>query len=243
MPNLALVQLTPGVMTDNLERALSQPSDKPWAFVKFTRQMKGLQPDVYIAFVHVLSPTGGPLGRSGSVALDCQIDQLVIGRLTRSITEAPTAAPFFDGFPHEFWYDLVANVPFDSAQPLVDVADVMNAQVPGLDPREQLVAALKRVAEPALLTQEYLALRLQLWSLATAHPDFAAINARAHERYRARLTDLVREAQPSLSRAECRARAADVDVVQNGLWLSALLGVDRAAVRRALERTEAIALG
>lgn len=115
--------------------------------------------------------------------------------------------------------------------------------VPGLDPREQLVAALKRVAEPALLTQEYLALRLQLWSLATAHPDFAAINARAHERYRARLTDLVREAQPSLSRAECRARAADVDVVQNGLWLSALLGVDRAAVRRALERTEAIALG
>mgnify|MGYP001298488410 CR=1 FL=1 len=115
--------------------------------------------------------------------------------------------------------------------------------VPGLDPREQLVAALKRVAEPALLTQEYLALRLQLWSLATAHPDFAAINARAHERYRARLTDLVREAQPSLSRAECRARAADVDVVQNGLWLSALLGVDRAAVRRALERTESIALG
>ena len=115
--------------------------------------------------------------------------------------------------------------------------------VPGLDPREQLVAALKRVAEPALLTQEYLALRLQLWSLATAHPDFAAINARAHERYRARLTDLVREAQPSLSRVECRARAADVDVVQNGLWLSALLGVDRAAVRRALERTEAIALG
>jgi len=114
--------------------------------------------------------------------------------------------------------------------------------VPGLDPRAQLVAALRRVAEPAMLTPEYLALRLQLWSLATAHPDFAEINARAHERYRARLADLIRDAQPSLGRAECRRRAADVDIVQNGLWLSALLGVDKAAVRRALERTESIAL-
>lgn len=114
--------------------------------------------------------------------------------------------------------------------------------VEGLGPREQLVAALRRVAEPEMLTQEYLALRLQLWSLATAHEDFAAINATAHERYRTRLAELIRAAEPTLTKAECRRRAADVDIVQNGVWLSALLGVDKAAVRRALATTEAIAL-
>lgn len=114
--------------------------------------------------------------------------------------------------------------------------------VPGLEPRDQLVSALRRVAAPSMLTRDYLALRLQLWSLATAHEDFAAINARAHERYRARLTDLIKAARPDLARAECRRRAADVDLVQNGIWLSALLGVDKASVRRALAHTEDIAL-
>ena len=36
--------------------------------------------------------------------------------------------------------------------------------------------------------------------------------------------------------------AADVDVVQNGLWLTALLGLDRASIDRAVARCEAIAL-
>lgn len=114
--------------------------------------------------------------------------------------------------------------------------------VPGLAPREQLVAALRRVAEPAMLTREYLALRLQLWSLASVHEDFAEINARAHERYRSRLTELIRDARPELSRAEAKRRAVDIDLVQNGVWLSALLGVDKAAVRRALATTEHVAL-
>jgi hypothetical protein len=51
---------------------------------------------------------------------------------------------------------------------------------------------LRRVAEPRLLTQEYLSLRLQLWALAR--------------------------------------RAADNDVLRNGLWLTALLGLDRALI-------------
>jgi hypothetical protein len=42
--------------------------------------------------------------------------------------------------------------------------------------------------------------------------------------------------------AECNRRAADIDVVQNGMWLSALLGLDRASIRRSVVRCEEIAL-
>lgn len=109
-------------------------------------------------------------------------------------------------------------------------------------PEAALRAVLRRVVKPELLTTEYLSLRLQLWSLAQAHPDFADINTVAQERYRSGLADLIKAARPSLSRPECNRRAADIDVIQNGLWLTALLGLDRASMRRAVARCEEIAL-
>lgn len=115
--------------------------------------------------------------------------------------------------------------------------------VRGASPQARLRTALRRVAKPEFLTTEYLALRLQLWSLAQAHEDFAHINTTAQERYRSGLADLIKAARPELTRAECARRAADVDVVQNGLWLTALLGLDRASLRRAVARCEEIALG
>lgn len=113
---------------------------------------------------------------------------------------------------------------------------------PDLPPEERLRAALARVAAPEYLTTEYLSLRLQLWSLAQAHEDFEQINTEAQKRYRAGLAALIRAARPELSRGECARRAADIDVVQNGLWLTALLGLDRASVKRSVVRCEEIAL-
>lgn len=113
---------------------------------------------------------------------------------------------------------------------------------PIVPPDERLRAALRRVADPEFLTTEYLSLRLQLWALAQADEAFAHINTEAHERYRAGLSSLIRTARPTLSRAECDRRAADIDVVQNGLWLTALLGLDRASIRRSVSHTEEIAL-
>jgi TetR/AcrR family transcriptional regulator, cholesterol catabolism regulator len=113
---------------------------------------------------------------------------------------------------------------------------------PDLAPRDRLLTVLRRVAEPGFLTTEYLSLRLQLWALARVHEDFERINTRAQKRYRARLSQLIRDARPELSRRECDQRAADVDVVQNGVWLTALLGLDRASVRRSIARCEDIAL-
>ncbi len=113
---------------------------------------------------------------------------------------------------------------------------------PGPSPEAQLLTVLRRVAAPRFLTTEYLSLRLQLWSLAQAHEEFAEINTSAQKRYRKALADLILAARPAISRSECNRRAADVDVMQNGLWLTALLGLDRASLRRAVARCEEIAL-
>lgn len=114
---------------------------------------------------------------------------------------------------------------------------------PAMAAMDRLKVALRRVADPELLTTEYLSLRLQLWSLANADEEFEQINAEAQGRYRKGLADLVRAARPDLPWAECRRRAADINVVQNGLWLTVLLGLDRASVSRAVTRCEEIALG
>jgi TetR/AcrR family transcriptional regulator, cholesterol catabolism regulator len=97
---------------------------------------------------------------------------------------------------------------------------------PTLPPEQRLRVALRGVAEPEFLTTEYLSLRLQLWALAQAHDDFARINIAAQQRYRAGLAALISAARPGLSASECDTRAADIDVVQNGIWLTALLGLD-----------------
>ncbi|MFP3463235.1 TetR/AcrR family transcriptional regulator [Arthrobacter globiformis] len=112
---------------------------------------------------------------------------------------------------------------------------------PESDPDEQLQKALRRVAAPELLTTQHLSLRLHLWALAQAHEDFALINAAAFDRYLDGLAALIGNAKPELSAAECKERAADIVVVQNGMWLTALLGVDEASIQRSLARTEQIA--
>ena len=114
---------------------------------------------------------------------------------------------------------------------------------PSMAPLDRLRLALRRVADPEFLTTEYLSLRLQLWSLAKADERFEQINAEAQGRYRKGLADLIRAARPDLTRVECKHRAADVNVVQNGLWLTVLLGLDRSSVGRAVARCEEIALG
>jgi AcrR family transcriptional regulator len=114
---------------------------------------------------------------------------------------------------------------------------------PSFPPEKRVRAALRRVADPEFLTTEYLALRLQLWALAQADEAFADVNTRAQRRYRGGLAALIAAARPELSRRECERRATDIDILQNGLWLTALLGLSRASIRRTVTVTEEIALG
>jgi AcrR family transcriptional regulator len=112
---------------------------------------------------------------------------------------------------------------------------------PASAPDEQLRTALRRVAGAELLTTRYLSLRLHLWALAQADEDYAEINAAAFDRYLDGLASLVSNAVPGLPWEQCRERAADIVVVQNGMWLTALLGIDKAAIQRSIARTEQIA--
>ena len=114
---------------------------------------------------------------------------------------------------------------------------------PGTDPETAVRQALRRVASPRFLTTEYVTLRLQLWALARLDPSFAQINTAAHDRYLDALAGLIATARPGLTASEVTRRATDVALVQNGIWLTSLLGVDREAVRRAVHRCEGIALG
>ena len=112
---------------------------------------------------------------------------------------------------------------------------------PASTPEEQLRESLRRVADPDLLTTPYLSLRLHLWALAQAHEDFVRINAAAFDRYLDGLATLIGNAKPELSADESKERAADIVVVQNGMWLTTLLGIDKAAIDRGIARTEQIA--
>lgn len=112
---------------------------------------------------------------------------------------------------------------------------------PDAAPDEQLRTALRRVAAPEILTTQYLSLRLHLWALAQADEEFAAINAEAFDRYLDGLAGLIGKARPGLTPEACKDRAADIVVLQNGMWLTSLLGIDPSSIERSILRTEEIA--
>ncbi len=112
----------------------------------------------------------------------------------------------------------------------------------GLDPEEQLREAMRRIVDPAFLEAGYLGLRLQLWSLARIDPEFARINHEAQLTYREGLAALIGAARPEFSTEEVARRAADVLVVQNGMWLTSILIAETEAVERSVALCEAIAL-
>ena len=108
--------------------------------------------------------------------------------------------------------------------------------------KDGLVAAtLERIADPDFLSVPNLALRLQLWSLAGVDERYAAINQAAQQRYLTGLIALLAAAWPGLDPGKVERRANDILIVQNGVWLTAVLVPDPDTVARAVARTEAIA--
>lgn len=112
---------------------------------------------------------------------------------------------------------------------------------PGRTPADALRIALHRIADPDFLSLPYLALRLQLWSLAGVDERYASINQTAQRRYLGGLVELLAAARPDLDPAEVERRANDILIVQNGVWLTSVLVPDPATIARSVARTEAIA--
>ena len=145
----------------------------------------------------------------------------------------------------------LANYHFDSKTELISAAlrrigdkdmDLVTAPE-GMDPGSALRHCLRLAVDPAFLTPAYLSLRLQLWSLAGVDDTFAAINQAAQRRYLDALAELIGAARPELQRHDVDERAADILIEQNGVWLTAILITDAAAVDRALDRCDQIAFG
>ena len=111
------------------------------------------------------------------------------------------------------------------------------------DPADHLRDCLRKRLDPEFLNRDYLSLRLQLWSLAGVDPEFAEINRAAQLRYLEGLARLLRSARPELSLDEVERRAADILIVQNGVWLTAILIMEPEAVRRAVDRCNELAFG
>lgn len=108
---------------------------------------------------------------------------------------------------------------------------------------DELRHALRRVTDEEFLRPDYLGLRLHLWSLAPIQPEFAEINNLAQTRYRDGLAGLLAAARPDLTPDAIAERAADILVIQNGVWLTSILIVDPAAIERSVQRCEQIAFG
>lgn len=108
---------------------------------------------------------------------------------------------------------------------------------------DELRSALRRVIDEEFLRPDYLGLRLHLWSLAPIEPEFAQINNLAQARYRHGLAQLLTAARPDLPADEVARRAADILVIQNGVWLTSVLIVDPDAIERSVRRCEQIAFG
>jgi AcrR family transcriptional regulator len=106
------------------------------------------------------------------------------------------------------------------------------------EPVEALRKALARVGDPGLLNVDYLGLRLQLWSLASVDQRYAEINHNAQLRYLDGLQALLSAARPDIDEETAAAKAAEILVTQNGMWLTTIL-IDDADLRaRALMRCE-----
>lgn len=110
------------------------------------------------------------------------------------------------------------------------------------DDEAKLIAFIETVFDPAFLNTDYLTLRLSLWAAAGSDDLIAELNTRFDRDYLLRLTELLSAARPELIDDEAQARAADIMVAQNGVWLSWAVRPDHAALDRCLKHCHDLAL-
>lgn len=141
-----------------------------------------------------------------------------------------------------YYYDTKSSLITAALRRIGDEDARLVAAEPGLPPVDQLRFALRRVADAEFLRPDYLALRLHLWSLATIDDEYAEINRAAQIRYRDGLADLIGRARPDLPFDGISRRAADILVIQNGIWLTSVLITDPPTISRSIDACEHIAL-
>jgi AcrR family transcriptional regulator len=110
------------------------------------------------------------------------------------------------------------------------------------DPEARVEAYIRSAFHEDFLRPDYLHLRIHLWATSRTAPDVAAVERDLHLRYARHLADTIGSARPDLSKTEIDERAADVIVVENGLWLNWARYRNRRDLERGLRLCRSIAL-
>ena len=110
------------------------------------------------------------------------------------------------------------------------------------DPDGMVEAYVRGAFHEDFLDAEYLNLRIILWATARTDADIAAVERDLYVRYAKHLATIIHLARPALDESEARARATDVIVTQNGLWLNWARYQDRDDLERGLQRCVSLAL-
>ena len=110
------------------------------------------------------------------------------------------------------------------------------------DADERVSAFIRGAFHGEFLEDDYLALRIALWAIARTDDDLATVEQGLYQRYAERLTVLIREARPGLTKRQASERTTAVIITQNGLWLDWARHHRRADLRRGLARCDEIAL-
>jgi len=145
MPDLALILTTGEPLKENLKLALDQQGAKPWAFNEFKRQMQGITPGSFVCWLQLVDEHDQQVNRFTKSDAVVRSTQLVLGQTTTSVKV--TAAPFFDGYPHQFAFDLVKRDDFASPIDLETVVELLNDAIPGLALQVDQIQALINYAK------------------------------------------------------------------------------------------------
>lgn len=130
MPDLILVLISGEVMEQNIERSLSEGPEQPWAFSDWKRQMQALQPGRAIVFVDMVDDRGRQVNRFTAATIPYTCRRAIVGTLTSTVERA--VAPFFEGYPFEFHYELQQDQTFSPPTDLDGLARWLDGAIPGV---------------------------------------------------------------------------------------------------------------
>ncbi len=130
MSNLGVILISGQELVGNLTNALAEEDPKPWAFNKWIRQMQGLNPGTFVAWVEFVDGSGRQVNRFTPSNAELKAKRIVLAKVSAPVAER--GDPYFDGYPHEFRFIDAVDESLDPPRSVGEATDWLNAHVEGL---------------------------------------------------------------------------------------------------------------
>lgn len=131
MTDLAIVLISGAEMEANLVESLAQPADKPSGFSEWKRQMSAIQPGLTLAFIEMVDSRGRQVTRFMSGTEGTVARRVLLTTVTRDVQH--TSSPYFDGYPYDFRFQPIRDVPMDPPLSHDELAQWLGSEVEGLE--------------------------------------------------------------------------------------------------------------